>query len=256
MNNTRSKFFSIMVVGDNPDEIVNKYDLNKTVEPYVKYRYLDAKKYKSTAIKVIEKLLSEGDKIPIKGNVRESLKERLRTLKNMSDFDYYRELTDGMYYDDEGNAMSYENPDGKWRTCRKGEHFSLPLILKNGEETYSARAGDVDWNKMNGANKEVYEAAWEVVVEGRPPVTEDEETIAKVMGDKQNYFSNFKNKEHYVKYSTAYWNYAYVDENGWKDMDDKSDENEWITKFFDKFVRPLKPDDLITIYECSINEDN
>ena len=257
MEQKRSRFFSVMVVGDDPAAITKKYDLNLKVEPYIKYRYLDAGKYKSTSIKALEKILSEADKISLPITTKEALKNRLTELKKLCDFDYYRQLTDGLFYDAEGNAISEENPDGKWKTCRLGKHFSLPLILKDGSEAYSARAGDVDWEKMHNNNQEVYKAAWEIVVEGREPVGEQEETIAKAMGDKDVYFSKFKNKDAYVTYSTSYWNYAYVDEHGWKDIDSSGgDETEWIKGFFDKFVKPLKPDDMVSIYECTVNEDS
>lgn len=256
MEQKRSRFFSIMVVGDNPEEIIKKYDLSLKVEPYVKYKYLDAGKYKTISIKALEKILSEADKISLPGTTKVALKERLTELKKLSDFEYYRSLTNGLFYDAEGNALSEENPEGKWKTCRPGKHFSLPLVLKDGTETYSAKAGDVDWEKMHNSNQEVYKAAWELIVEGRKPVGEEEETIAKAMEGKTAYFSKFKDKDTYVAYSTSYWNYAYVDKNGWKDVDMLGDETEWIKSFFDKFVKPLKPDDVVSIYECTVNEED
>ena len=255
MANTNSKFFSVMVVGDNPREIMDKYDKSKTVEPYVKYVYLDAKKYKDRAIKAMEKIALDGDKILLPDNIKEGLKERLKTLKKLSDFDYYRELTDGLYYDNNGNALSDENPDGKWVTCRNGGHFSLPLILKDGTESYAARCKDVDWSSMHKVNQDIYKNPWELVMEGREPEDDEERKIYDVMKDRTVYFSNFKTKGEYVNYSTNYWNYAYVDENGWRDIDseNKGDEIKWINNFYETYVKGLKPDDLITIFECSVN---
>lgn len=253
MAETNSRFFTLMVVGDDPLKIVEKYGANFKSEPYVKYRYLDAKKYKNNAIKVLSKLLESEDKIGINAQIKSSLKHRLEILKRMSPFDYYRELTDGMFYDDDGNALSEENPDCKYNTCRVGRNFSLPLKLKDGSESYSALSKDIDWEVMNGANKHVYERAWEIVVDGDKPKTEEEETIANSMGDKKSYFSNFSSKEKYVNYCTAYWNYAYVDENGWVDVDDNGNEEEWISEFYSRFVENLKPNDLVSIFECSVN---
>ena len=257
MAQTNSRFFSVMVVGDNPMDLMEKYDRAMEVEPYVKYKYLDAKKYKNVAVKAMEKVLSEEDKISLQPSVREALKERLKSLKNMSDFEYYRQLTDGMFYDNNGNALSEENPDGHWVTCREGGHFSLPLKLFDGKEVYSARKGDVDWGSMHQANKSVYEAAWEIVVEGRAPENSMEETIYESMKDKDSYFSNFKDKDEYVTYSTSFWNYAYVDEKGWKDMDNTCGGNEkkWVEEFYDNFVKDMDGNKLITIYECTTNSD-
>jgi hypothetical protein len=75
------------------------------------------------------------------------------------------------------------------------------------------------------------------------------------MGNKQAYFSKFKSKEDYVNYSTAYWNFAYVDDREWVDIT-QNNESVWIEKFYDWFVTQLKPDDLVSIYECTINDDD
>ena len=257
MEQKRSRFFSVMVVGQDPTAITKKYDMNLKVEPYIKYFYLDAKKYKTMSIRTLEKILSEAEIISLPTGSKAALKERLKQLKNTSDFDYYRQLTEGMFYDNDGNALSDENPYGKFKTCRPGKHFALPLILKSGEEAYSARAEEVDWDKMHNVNQDVYKAAWEIVVEGREPKTKEEELIAKNMGDKTTYFSKFKDKDAYVTYSTAYWNYAYVDENYWVDVDTAGgDETKWIKNFFNTYVKKLKPDDIVSIYECTVNEED
>ena len=111
-----SKFFSVLVVGDNQQELLSEYSISKKVPQYVKYTYLDASKYQERAIKVLQKLLDDSDKIGIPKDTRDVLYERMKTLEKMSSFEYYKELTDGMYYDENGNAMSSENPNGKWST--------------------------------------------------------------------------------------------------------------------------------------------
>ena len=251
MAQTNSRFFSVMVVGDNHKELMDKYSLDLEVDSYVRYEYLKADKYQSNSIKALDNLLSHGDEIGLEPQVKESLERRIKTLKGMTPFEYYRELTDGMYYDENGNALSTENPNGHWKTARIGKNFSLPLKLKDGTESYSARACDIDWDAMNEST-ELYEAAWEMVVDGREPTNEQEERVYESMKDKSAYFSNFKNKEDYVTYSTSYWNYAVVNKDGWVDMANE-DERKWINNFYDRFIATLDPNDLVTIYECSVN---
>lgn len=252
-NNTNSRFFSVMVVGDNHKELMDKYSLDLKVDSYVKYEYLKADKYLNNSIKALDNILSNSDKIGLEPNVKEGLSTRIKTLKKMTPFEYYRELTDGMYYDENGNALSTENPDGKWKTARIGRNFSLPLKLKNGDESYSARMGDIDWFAMNEPTA-LYEAAWEMVMEGREPTNDDEEKVYESMKDKTTYFSNFKDKEDYVRYSTSYWNYAFVDKDGWVDVDSfGGDEKEWINTFFERFINKIDDAELVTIYECSVN---
>ena len=251
MAQTNSRFFSVMVVGDNHKELMEKYSLNVEVEPYVRYEYLKADKYRNNSIKALTNLLLHCDEIGLEPHIKENLEKRVKSLSKMTPFEYYRELTDGMYYDNNGNALSSENPNGHWKTAKIGKNFSLPLKLKDGSETYSARVRDIDWESMNEP-RELYEAAWEMVMEGRKPTNEREEMVYNSMKDKQGYFSNFHDKEDYVNYSTSYWNYAVVNNDEWVDMTNK-DEKEWINTFHEKFIKPLKDDDLITIYECSVN---
>ncbi len=253
MAETKSRFFSLMVVGNNPQNIIEKYSRSFKTEPYVKYKYLDAKKYQDAAIKSIKAILDNADTCGLTPNVKEALQHRIKALSSLTPFEYYRELTDGMYYDDNGNALSEENPNAKYVTCRIGRNFCLPLKLKNGSESYSAHVEDVDWNQMHKTNQEIYMAAWEMVMEGRKPQTDEEKAIYTSMKDKTAYFGKFDSKDDYVSYSTSYWNYAYADDKGWIDVDDNGDEKKWIDEFYERFISQLKPNDLITIYECSIN---
>ena len=241
-----------MVVGDNHKELMGKYSIDLQVDSYVKYEYLKADKYLNNAIKALDNILNNADKIGIEASVKESLTQRIKILKKMTPFEYYRELTQDMFYDENGNALTNENPQGHWKTARIGRNFAIPLRLKDGSESYSARMDDIDWMAMIEPT-DLYEAAWEMVIDGREPTNEQEERVYESMKDKTTYFSKFKDKEDYVNYSTSYWNYAFVDENGWKDVDEEGDEKKWINNFFERFVKTRNPNDLITIYECTVN---
>ena len=54
-----------------------------------------------------------------------------------------------------------------------------------------------------------------------------------------------------------YWNYAYLDSEGWKDIDSdsipKGNEKWWINNFYDTFIKPLDENVMLSIYECSIS---
>lgn len=251
MAQTNSRFFSVMVVGDNHKELMDKYSFDLEVEPYIRYEYLKADKYQNNSIKALDNLLNNADKVGLEPQLKEGLERRIKALKKMTPFEYYRELTEGLYYDENGNALTTENPNGHWVTARIGKNFSLPLKLKDGTETYSAKADDIDWWAMNEPTA-MYEAAWEMVMEGREPTNAAEERVYESMKDKTAYFSNFKDKDDYVTYSTSYWNYAFVDKNGWVDMTNE-DEKKWITNFFERFIKDIDPNDTVTIYECTVN---
>ena len=66
MAQTNSKFYSLMVVGNNPKGIIEKYGSDYKSEPYVKYKYLNAEKYQKNAIKVIKAMLDNIDTVKIK----------------------------------------------------------------------------------------------------------------------------------------------------------------------------------------------
>lgn len=251
MSSNGSVFFSVMVVGDKPDEIMTKYDLSLKVKPYVKFRYKDASRLKERIVKVYSDIVKDHKKYLLNEIQEDYLKEKIKVINNMSPFEYYREITNGLYYDENGDAISEDNPNGKWKTYNIGSHFSIPLILKDGSETYQAINSDIDWESMRFKNKKVYEDAWDLVHNIRKPETYDEKIIYENMKDKTNYFSRFKDKESYATYNSAYWNFAFVDENRWIGMDDDNKEMDWIENFYDRFVKDLDKNNKITIFECT-----
>ena len=123
MANTNSKFFSVMVVGDDPKTIMEDYCIDKKVEPYVKYKFLQAEKYKDAAIKVSQKLLDDASLTMITPQMKQAIEDNVKRLKQLSTFDYYQQLTKGMYYDENGNALSEKNPNGKWKTAHTGRNI-------------------------------------------------------------------------------------------------------------------------------------
>ena len=252
-----SQVFTVLVVGENPQELLKKYNMNLEVEQYVKYKYLDAKKMKDNSTKIMEEIIASPKKFNLNDYFLDALKDRLRTLKEMTDFEYYQELTKGLFYDENGDALSTENPNGKWQTATLGKNFSLPLILKDGSQAHEGRANKVDWDAMHMNNTHVYEILWAMVKGGRTPSNEHERTLYENMKDNTNYFNKFKNVDDYVVHNCAYWNYAYLDENGWKDIDDGGKDTEWIATYFDKFIEPIRNKDVkVSVFECTKGKED
>ena len=107
---------------------------------------------------------------------------------------------------------------------------------------------------MNEDYVELFEKIWSLVIDDAEPSTKEEENLKVNWETKKNYLSKFKNVDEFVAHNCAYWNYAYLDENGWIDVDDEKNEKKWITDFFDRFITPLKKGDLVTIFEYSVFE--
>ena len=247
-----------MCVGDDPMGIMSRYDRSRKVEEHVKYMFEDAGRYRDAAILTLGKMLENRDKFPSKGDdYFEIMELRLENLKRMSDLDYYLEMTEGMDYDENNDALTDENEEGRWDKCRfleSEEDSYQPLALKDGRKTYSALNGNIMWENvhMPQSSVQTYSVTWDMVIDGKKPENKTEETIFGVMYDKKDYLLGFGTKEIYVKYSTAFWCNVFVDENGWHDVttDSHGDHNDWILNFYDRFVKDLSPDDKVTILSC------
>lgn len=257
MSDKGSKFFNVMVIGENPQDLMSKFSIDIQVEPYVKYHYADAEQYRQKAIENLEGLLKQKNAVKLPPSLADIIQSRLSAIKNQSAFEYYQALTYGLYYNEEGDALSCENPKGYWKTAHIARNFANPLILKDGSQSYSALAKDIDFDAMNSSNKAIYERTWDLIMGGIPPKDKVDEQIIANMQNKENYLSSFHTKEKYVLYNTTYWSYAVVTSDGeWHDADTKYKGNmtEWINNFRMNFIHNLLDEDKISIYECTISD--
>lgn len=255
MGHSASKFYSVMVVGENPEELLAKYKRGLKVKEYVKYRYLDAEKLQKNSVKILNEVCNNYRNFNLSNFQVDAIKEKLKAIKNMTPFEYYQTITYGCKYDENGDAWSDINPDGKYNSYQKGGHFSKPLILNNGETTTSAYCKDINWEQMQYGEAPLYSLAWKLAVEGQEPKNEQEAEIKSNMEHQKAYLSKFKNMDDYVSYCASYWNYAFLDENGWIDMDDKGSQKDWINNFYKRFISKLKPTDKVSIFEYNRNSD-
>lgn len=251
MTNDDYQHFVCIVAGDNPDDLMKDYDLNKSVEPTIFYKYKDLETVKQTFIKEYQRRLdictNEFEKMYILDSIDD--------LKSMSVDDFAFSLTedDNSYFinDETGDIMCDENPDGRWSYYQLGKAFSIPFLTIDGQEVFQAKKKDIDWSKIHLSGKEVYERVWEMVMEGSAPNDEHEMVLFDNMKDKQAYFNKFETKENYVISNTAFWGYAFLsDKNGWMDAEDVEDQFNWMSNFYDVFIKTLPDDTLLTIYEC------
>lgn len=225
----QNRHFTVLVIGENPDELIAKYDHAKTVEPYKVFEFAKVGEYRAE----YEKLLESDEEIAF--------------LKRMSDAEFYKFYTGEETTED---VLSTVNPNGKYEWCKIGGTFSVPMPTLDGKEVYKARKKDVFWRRIHMNGKAVYETVWEVVMEGRKPENKEERELYENMKNRTAYFDRYKTKENFVVASTYFWHYAVVDENGWTECEDGMSEILWARNFFNRFVLPLSPDTQITIYEC------
>ena len=258
-------FRTVMVVGDNADELIKKYDLDTKVEPYIKLKRADAEKAKKKHLKFIDSILTS-DSIVLSDKQREVYKDIYLDIKDMDDAEYFEHTTEGCTYDDEtGDAISTINPNAFYQhainpqkrlDATNEEHdFANPFILKplEGEEegeviSYTATKEEIDWKRMHMFNTNIYERAWDICVDGDEPQNDKEKIIKKNMGERLDYFNNFDSKEDYVSHSCSFWCYGYLDKKGYKELDHTISDKEWVKTYYDRFVKPLKDDDILSIY--------
>ena len=243
--------FVTIVAGDNPEVLMSPYDKNIKAEPRIVYKFADAGKLRNHYIKLYTAIV-ESDAIP-EGSFKEDAKDKLAVIQNQSDTEFYLDLTEDYEHDkDTGDALTTENPDGKWSSYRMGKLFSLPFVLNDGTEAFQAKKGDINWSLMHLHGGEVYQRAWEMVMENSEPTDENEKLIYKNMKARTAYFEKFGTKENYVLANTAFWAYAFVTSTGnWLELEDDMDQFVWVEKFYETFIDPLPDYTLLTIYECT-----
>lgn len=248
MTNDDYQHFVCIVAGNNPEALMEPYNKENEVEPYIKYRYKDAQEIKNKYTEIYEGLLNDKhDTVD-----RESLREIIDDLKEMTVDEFYEDLTDGLEIDENtGDAFSRENPNGKYTYYELGKWFSIPFLTKDGREIFQCKKSDIDWEKIHLNGGDIYKRAWEMVMDGDEPKSDYEKTIYENMKDKTVYFEKFENKENYIISNTAFWGYAFVsDKQGWMDASDSDSQFTWMSCFYDMFIKNLSDDTLLTIYEC------
>ena len=248
MTNDDYQHFVCIVAGENPESLMSEYDKNKVVIPYIVYEYDKIPQLKKRFIDMYTMALNEG----LNDAQQEYVKSMLQDLAEMDNDEFFYELVenDELTIGDDGNAYSTKNKDGKWSFYSIGKIFSIPFYLKDGREVFQAKKGEIDWEHMHLHGGEIYEKAWEMIMEAKEPQNDYEMTIYENMKDNQSYFEKFETKENYVASNTAFWGYAFLsDKTGWVDAEEE-EQFEWMKNYYDMFIKPLPDDTLLTIYEC------
>ena len=255
-----NSFRTLLVIGDNHEEIAAKYSLDTKVPKYLRYHFDDAAKLHKQDLKFIEAHIKAAQDAnhPMLDHFKDLYEEHLA----MDDFEFYQQLTYGCTYDENGDAWSTENPDAhyQYEKCydkrirqdqRDEAPFSNPFILKDGLKVYSATKGEIDWAKVHMANTDIYYSAWAVCVDDKEPETEDERLIKSSFSNRKEYFANFKNAEEYVQHSCAFWTYGVATAEKYM-CGEQETAIDWTTNFYKRFIEPASPDTRFTLYEIKL----
>jgi hypothetical protein len=189
----------------------------------------------------------------------------------------------------DGEVYSTYNPDSKWDWYEVGGRYAGRIAVKDGVEidepnfswgwqeedkekviangyrTDSAYVKDIDFSKMHRTEEDYKEALryWELIVEGVKPKNKKEEEMVKYNWYKPEYFINrYKTKEKYAECNSSFSMWAVVKDGVWYEkgkmgmfaMSDETDDEavDWEMNFFDRFIKVLSEDTLITVVDCHI----
>lgn len=192
-------------------------------------------------------------------------------------YDYAITCYDESEFDEDGNLLSYSNPEAKWDWWVVGGRWSGQLKIKKGRrsmyedctEVDSAEVGDIDWEAMFSLSPEDRQKAvafWKYYVLEEPfPGTEEEKKEIVGFGwyKKEYYLDKYKTLDGYIEALSNWGTRAVVDDDGqwhevgemgWWGMSSESpDESaDWEKKFYERFIKPLNKHDVITVIDCHI----
>lgn len=240
----------LVVAGDDQDERVSAFSNTLEVAPYVVYRRDEAEKLRKSRLSALNEMVKNPSAF---GVDEDYIKEEISDALDGDSDEFFDYFTCTYEHDDDGNAISRKNPDGKFIAISRGGSFSQPFLLKDGTTSYSAKKSEIDWDKihMNPEFVNLYERTWEMCVEGLTPVSDVDKQVYENMKNKQEYFDNFKDKEEYVTSCSSFWAFAFLNlADIWLDADDcPVSQFEWMGTYYERFIKSLPDDTILTIFE-------
>ena len=75
------------------------------------------------------------------------------------------------------------------------------------------------------------------------------------MSNRLDYFAQFKNKEAYVKHSTSFFMYGIATSKEYNEVNFNISDIEWVATFYDKYIKTLKGNPTLSIYEIRLLVD-
>jgi len=243
--------FAVLVIGDNVEKQLEKFDENIEMEPYVKYtkeQAIEKERQDILAYKerYYDKFMADPEAYAAdctNENHLEYLRNEFPKKLNFTDEELYQEAIE---YEENlgpnGEIMSTYNPNSKWDWYQTGGRYAGRIILKEGvqkeedpefswgwdakakEEVLkeprvdSALMKDIDWSKMHNVQSKYDKAIrfWEMKVEGAEPKTDDEKEALKWDWYKTEYYTDrYKNKETYAKACSCFTMWAIVKDGVW-----------------------------------------
>lgn len=160
--------------------------------------------------------------------------------------------------DETGKRGYWQNPNARWDWFVIGGRFRKSMPLKDGGFALSVPLREVDFGPVERWHEEAV-SFWEKAVEGK---IEEGETAPFCWPPASELKKRFANAEEYASAHDRFVPYAIVVDGDWYEQgrmgwwgisDEPEDaEKEWRTGFYDRFIKCLDPNMLVTIVDCHI----
>jgi len=253
---------TLLVIGEDHESIAAKYSTSHPDTKYLSARVIDAAEIRGD---FLVSILSEISSLQKPGCIlsKSEKEKRLRYNKlsyfkynAMSDMEFFQDFTRNWEHDSEGNAYSDYNPyamymdekcyDDQIRRDQSLNSFvSRPFVLKDGSRVFSAKVGDVDWEKTN--NFPEASLIWDLSVEGRAPKTDKEKYLQMQYVELDAYFRRFMNKEDFLKRHRLFSTHFVATKYGC--ISNTYYDNHWSIAYYNRFLRYLDSSERITLYD-------
>lgn len=235
--------FSMLVAGENHKKIMDNQTKKFFEQPQLMFSYSNAESMK----KVWDTLYDGQDK------------EYAEKIKTYSTEEFWEKVLFKDIYEEDKTAYIEEKTMDIYAKANRQRisgyrigDFACPVfVLKNGEESFQARKKDIDWDVIHGHNRDTYARVWEMVIRNDSPKTPSEKLMFENMKTRKDYLLGFKNKKRYVGANSSFYCEGFADDTSWKECE-LEDEMKWRIDFYDKFIKKLPDDILLTIYYCTV----
>lgn len=230
-NLTTNNLYTVVVAG-NVD--LSEYDANKTVKPYVAYKYDDRKIIRHQAIEIHKEILKSNLDNPEFSIINDFLRLKLQDIEEMTDEEYFESVTNGMTFDEKnGDAILTINPNGKYNSIQDA---TLETALPLKDNLFECTVKDVINKTATKEDIEKNSEHWDYIMNCSPII-------------KNQYLAQYKDKETYVKVmSEPFFYNAFVSEKtGW--LEPLYDEQiQWVLNFKERFIDNLNEDITLKVY--------
>ena len=246
--------FSVLVIGDNPDELMAPYDENLEVDEHVALTRKEASEKKKDELKKMKGYLKEdpdGKKYRI-----QNIKKRIAELESMPDEVYFKDRV--QFYEkfnENGEPLTTSNPDAHW------DYWGPEDILwtkGKKKQVSSAKAKDIDWERHKMEGRKEAEKQLKIIEEEMKKNRD-----VSLPWDRQTPSERLMNREAYIAEAERFHTYAVVTPDGewhapgqcgWFGMSSESEDDwkNWAKKFHDKFIKDLPPNTKLTFVDCHI----